>query len=303
MRFQRTITKPVETIGVGLHSGQRVRLGLKPAPENHGVTLVRTDLSPHVHIDVAASKVQETMLCTGIVDADGVSVFTIEHLFSALAGLGIDNIIIEVDKAEVPVMDGSASPFIYLLESAGIQEQRALKKYIQIQNIVRVEDGDKWIEFRPHAGFKVDYEIDFAHPKIASSNQRLQIDFSTQTFIDDICRARTFGFMKDVDYLRQNNLAKGASLDNAVVLNDYNVLNPDGLRFDDEFVRHKVLDALGDIYVLGHAVLGELRAYKSGHALNNKLIRSLLAQPEAFRYVEFPETTQEESLIGNLVFA
>ncbi len=277
----------VKTTGVGLHSGNKVTLTIKPAPINSGIKLVRTDLEPAVVIPAIADQVRETTMCTALVNDEGVRISTIEHLFAALAGLGIDNAIIEVDAPEIPIMDGSASPWVFLLQTAGIEQQRAAKKYLRIKRTVRVEDGDKWAELRPFNGFRVNFAIDFAHPEIARSQQHMVMDFSTDAFVKDISRARTFGFMRDIEYLRANNLALGGSMENAVVLDEYRVLNPDGLRYEDEFVKHKILDAFGDLYVSGHAILGEFCAYKTGHALNNQLVRAVLAQEDAWELVSF----------------
>lgn len=277
----------VKTTGVGLHSGNKVTLTIKPAPVNSGIKLVRTDLEPAVVIPALADQVRETTMCTALVNDEGVRISTIEHLFAALAGLGIDNAIIEVDAPEIPIMDGSASPWVFLLQTAGIEQQRAAKKYLRIKRTVRVEDGDKWAELRPFEGFRVNFAIDFAHPEIARSQQHMVMDFSTDAFVKDISRARTFGFMRDIEYLRANNLALGGSMENAVVLDEYRVLNPDGLRYEDEFVKHKILDAFGDLYVSGHAILGEFCAYKTGHALNNQLVRAVLAQADAWELVSF----------------
>lgn len=292
MIFQRTVKKMVKATGVGLHSGEKVTLTIKPAPVNAGIKLVRTDLTPAVVIPALADQVRETMMCTALVNDEGVRISTIEHLFAALAGLGIDNAIIEVDAPEIPIMDGSASPFVYLLQTAGIEEQSAAKKYLRIKKTIRVEDGDKWAEIRPFNGFRINFAIDFAHPEIARSQQHVMMDFSTENFIKDISRARTFGFMRDIEYLRANNLALGGSMENAVVLDEYRVLNPDGLRYDNEFVKHKILDAFGDLYVAGHALVGEFCAYKTGHALNNQLIRAVLAQADAWELVSFEDKAE-----------
>ena len=277
----------VKTTGVGLHSGNKVTLTIKPAPVNTGIVLVRTDLTPNVAIAAKADQVRETTMCTALVNDDGVRISTIEHLFAALAGLGIDNAVIEVDAPEIPIMDGSASPWVFLLQSVGIQDQAAAKKYLRIKRPVRVEDGDKWAELRPFKGFRVDFAIDFNHPEIARSQQHMVMDFSSSAFVRDISRARTFGFMRDIEYLRANNLALGGSMENAVVLDEYRVLNPDGLRYEDEFVKHKILDAFGDLYVAGHAIVGEFCAFKTGHALNNQLVRALLAEQDAWELVSF----------------
>lgn len=287
MIFQRTVQEMVKTTGVGLHSGNKVTLTIKPAPVNTGIILVRTDLQPEVAIKATAEQVRETTMCTALVNDDGVRISTIEHLFAALAGLGIDNAIIEVDAPEIPIMDGSASPWVFLLQSVGIKDQASAKKYLRIKRPIRVEDGDKWAELKPFKGFRVDFAIDFDHPEIARSQQHMVMDFSSAAFVRDISRARTFGFMRDIEYLRANNLALGGSMENAVVLDEYRVLNPDGLRYDDEFVKHKILDAFGDLYVAGHAIVGEFRAFKTGHALNNQLVRALLAEQDAWELVSF----------------
>lgn len=287
MIFQRTVKEMVKTTGVGLHSGNKVTLTIKPAPVNTGIVLVRTDLTPNVAIAAKADQVRETTMCTALVNDDGVRISTIEHLFAALAGLGIDNAVIEVDAPEIPIMDGSASPWVFLLQSVGIHDQAAAKKYLRIKRPVRVEDGDKWAELRPFKGFRVDFAIDFNHPEIARSQQHMVMDFSSSAFVRDISRARTFGFMRDIEYLRANNLALGGSMENAVVLDEYRVLNPDGLRYEDEFVKHKILDAFGDLYVAGHAIVGEFCAFKTGHALNNQLVRALLAEQDAWELVSF----------------
>ncbi len=287
MIFQRTVQEMVKTTGVGLHSGNKVTLTIKPAPVNTGIILVRTDLQPEVAIKATADQVRETTMCTALVNDDGVRISTIEHLFAALAGLGIDNAIIEVDAPEIPIMDGSASPWVFLLQSVGIKDQASAKKYLRIKRPIRVEDGDKWAELKPFKGFRVDFAIDFDHPEIARSQQHMVMDFSSSAFVRDISRARTFGFMRDIEYLRANNLALGGSMENAVVLDEYRVLNPDGLRYDDEFVKHKILDAFGDLYVAGHAIVGEFRAFKTGHALNNQLVRALLAEQDAWELVSF----------------
>ncbi|GLS82204.1 UDP-3-O-acyl-N-acetylglucosamine deacetylase [Paraferrimonas haliotis] len=303
MIFQRTVQKKVQVTGVGLHSGNKVCLSISPAPVNSGISLIRTDLTPNVTVPANADLVKETTLCTALVNDQGVKVATVEHLFAALAGLGIDNAIIEVDAPEIPIMDGSASPFVFLLQSAGIKEQKAAKKYIRIKETIRVEDGDKWAEFRPHMGFKVDFAIDFEHPEIARSQQHMVMDFSAGSFVKDVSRARTFGFMRDIEYLRANNLALGGSMENAVVLDEYKVLNPNGLRFEDEFVKHKILDAFGDLYLAGHAILAEFKAYKTGHALNNQLVRALLANQEVWELVSFDAEEQVPVNYGMPVLA
>ena len=281
---QRTLKSIVQMTGVGLHSGRKVTLTLRPAASNTGVIYRRTDLNPPVDFPADPESVRDTMLCTALVNDDGVRISTVEHLNAALAGMGIDNVVIEVDAPEIPIMDGSASPFVYLLQSAGIEELNTAKKFIRIKKPVRIEDGDKWAEIRPYNGFRLDFTIDFNHPAIESDDQKLVFEFSSQSFIKDISRARTFGFMRDIEYLQSQNLCLGGSFDCAIVLDDYRILNEDGLRFENEFVTHKVLDAVGDLYMCGHSILGELSAYKSGHALNNQLLRAVLADQEAWEW-------------------
>ncbi|MGR5282938.1 UDP-3-O-acyl-N-acetylglucosamine deacetylase [Photobacterium damselae] len=286
---QRTLKSIVQTTGVGLHSGRKVTLILRPAAANTGVIYRRTDLNPPVDFPANADSVRDTMLCTALVNEAGVRISTVEHLNAALAGMGIDNVIIEVDAPEIPIMDGSASPFIYLLQSAGIEALNTPKRFLRIKKTVRVEDGDKWAELVPHNGFRLDFAIDFNHPAIGTDQQRLTFDFSSKSFAKDVSRARTFGFMRDIEYLQSQNLCLGGSFDNAIVLDEYRILNDDGLRFDNELVTHKVLDAIGDLYMCGHNIIGEMRAYKSGHALNNKLLRAVLADQEAYEWTTFED--------------
>ncbi|AVJ55135.1 UDP-3-O-[3-hydroxymyristoyl] N-acetylglucosamine deacetylase [Idiomarina sp. OT37-5b] len=287
---QRTLKQAISTTGVGLHKGNKVNLTLRPAPANTGLIFRRVDLDPVVDIPARADWVRDTQLCTCLINEQDVRVSTVEHLLAALAGVGIDNCIIEVDSHEIPIMDGSSHPFVYLLQSAGIEEQSVAKKFIRIKAPIRVEEEDgKWAELLPHDGFRIDFAIDFNHPAIAETGQQVSMDFSSGAFIKEISRARTFGFMKDIEYLRKNNLALGGSFDNAVVLDEFRVLNTDGLRYDDEFVKHKMLDAIGDLYMCGHSILGHLRAYKSGHALNNHLLQAMLQQQEAWEFVTFDE--------------
>ena len=288
---QRTLKNTIKATGIGLHSGKKVYLTLRPAPENTGVVFLRTDLTPAVEIQACAENVHNTCLSTGL-QVNGASVSTVEHLLSALAGLGVDNIYIELSSAEVPIMDGSAGPYVFLIQSAGIQEQHALKQFIRIKKTIRVEEGDKFAQFAPFSGFKVNFSIDFDHPAFKVQQQKLTIDFSSTSFVKEISRARTFGFMRDVEALRGPNLALGGSLDNALVVDDYRVLNEGGLRYADECVRHKILDAIGDLYLLGHGLIGEFTGHKSGHALNNKLLRALLAQQEAWEIVTFDDERQ-----------
>lgn len=286
---QRTLKEIVKTTGVGLHSGRKVTLTLRPAAANTGIIYRRTDVTPAVDFPADPESVRDTMLCTALVNDEGVRISTVEHLNAALAGMGIDNVIVEVDAPEIPIMDGSASPFVYLLQSAGIETLNAPKRFIRIKKPVRFEDGDKWAELVPYNGFRMDFEIEFEHPAIDADEQHLKFDFSSNAFVKDISRARTFGFMKDIEYLQSQNLCLGGSFDCAIVLDEYRILNEEGLRFDNEFVTHKVLDAIGDLYMCGHSIIGELKAYKSGHALNNQLLRAVLADQEAWEWATFEE--------------
>jgi UDP-3-O-[3-hydroxymyristoyl] N-acetylglucosamine deacetylase len=285
---QRTLKNVIRATGVGLHSGEKVYMTLRPAAPDTGIVFRRTDFSRPVEIRADAMLVGDTSLCTALVKNE-VRVMTIEHLLSAMAGLGIDNAYVDLSTAEVPIMDGSAGPFVFLLQSAGIEEQAKAKKFIRIKSTIKVEDGDKWARFEPFEGFKVGFTIDFNHPMFQKSVSSAEIDFSTTSFVKEVSRARTFGFMKDIEYLRERNLALGGSMDNAIVLDDYRVLNEDGLRYEDEFVKHKILDAIGDLYLLGHPLIGAFYGYKSGHALNNKLARALLAEPEAWEIATFED--------------
>ena len=285
---QRTLKNIIRATGVGLHSGEKVYLTLKPAPVDTGIIFCRTDLDPVVEIPARAENVGQTTLCTSL-QKDGIRVDTVEHLLSALAGLGIDNAYVEVSAHEVPIMDGSAGPFVFLVQSAGIQEQEAPKKFIRIKKEVTVSDGDKTATFKPYAGFKVSFTIDFDHPVFKSRSQTAAIDFSSTSFVKEVSRARTFGFMRDVEYLRSQNLALGGSVDNVVVVDDYRILNEDGLRYHDEFVKHKMLDAIGDLYLLGNSLIGQFVGVKSGHELNNRLVRHLLENQEAWEVVTFED--------------
>ncbi|QPT35552.1 UDP-3-O-acyl-N-acetylglucosamine deacetylase [Proteus penneri] len=289
---QRTLKRIVQATGVGLHTGKKVTLTMRPVPANTGVIYRRTDLNPPVDFPADAKSVRDTMLCTCLVNEDDVRISTVEHLNAALAGLGIDNIVIEVNAPEIPIMDGSAAPFVFLLLDAGIEELRTAKKFIRIKETVRVEDGDKWAEMRPYNGFKLDFTIDFNHPAIDSSTQRYKLDFSAESFMSQISRARTFGFMRDIEYLQSKGLCLGGSFDCAIVVDDYRVLNDDGLRFEDEFVRHKMLDAIGDLFMCGYNIIGEFTAFKSGHALNNKLLQAVLAKESAWEFVTFEDEAQ-----------
>ena len=286
MLRQRTLKNSIRASGVGLHTGKKVFMTLRPAQAGSGIVFRRTDLSPMVDIRATADRVGETMLATTLVQ-DGVRVKTIEHLMSALAGLGIDNAVVELSCDELPIMDGSAGPFVFLLQSAGIQELDAPKRFMRIRKPVEVRDGDKWARFDPFDGFKVNFSIEFDHPAFSKETQSATVDFSTTSFVREVSRARTFGFMRDIEYMRQNDLARGGSMDNAVVLDDYRVLNADGLRYDNEFVRHKILDAIGDLYLTGRGMIGSYSGFKSGHALNNKLVRALLDNPKAWEEITF----------------
>lgn len=286
---QRTLKNVIKATGVTLHGGERVELTLRPAPVNTGIVFYRTDLDPIVEIKGLAVNVGDTMLSTSLVK-DGVKVSTIEHLMSAFAGLGIDNAYVDVTASEIPIMDGSAGPFVFLIQSAGIKEQNAPKRFIRIKRKVTVKEGDKWACFEPFEGFKVNFTIDFNHPVFKAQSNTATLDFSSTSFVREVSRARTFGFMSDFEKLRAMNLARGASLDNAVAVDDFRVLNEEGLRYEDEFVRHKILDAVGDLYLLGSSLIGAFSGYKSGHALNNLLLRKLLRKQEAWEYVTFEDT-------------
>jgi UDP-3-O-[3-hydroxymyristoyl] N-acetylglucosamine deacetylase len=286
MLLQRTLKNPIRASGIGLHSGKKVLMILKPAPADTGVVFRRIDLEVPVEIPARAENVGETTLGTTLVK-DGVRVATVEHLLSAFAGLGIDNAYVELTAEEVPIMDGSAGPFVFLLQSAGIAEQSAPKRFVRVLKPIRVEDGEKWARFEPYNGYKLNFEIEFNHPIFRKRNNVASMEFSTTTFLKEISRARTFGFMRDLESLRARNLALGGNLDNAIVLDDHRVLNEDGLRYEDEFVKHKILDAIGDLYLLGRSLIAEFSGYKSGHALNNRLLRTLLATPDAWEEVTF----------------
>jgi UDP-3-O-[3-hydroxymyristoyl] N-acetylglucosamine deacetylase len=283
---QRTLKNVIRATGVGLHTGEKVIMTLRPAPVDTGIVFRRVDLDPLVEIPADPHAVGDTSLSTTLV-ADGVRVATIEHLMSGLAGLGIDNIYVDLTASEVPIMDGSSGPFAFLVQSAGIAEQDAPKRFIRVLKTVEVRDGDKWVRFEPHEGFRVDFTIDFDHPAIRRGSCRADLEFSTTSYLKEIARARTFGFMRDIEFLRERNLALGGSMDNAVVLDDFKVLNPNGLRYDDEFVKHKILDAVGDLYLLGRNAIGKFTGYKSGHALNNELLKALLADADAWEEVSF----------------
>ena len=290
MLHQRTLNKPISAAGVGLHTGQRVEMTLRPASEDIGIRFRRLDIHPPQEIQANAHNVTDTKLGTTITQNDA-SIMTVEHLLAAFSGLGIDNAYVDIHGPEVPIMDGSAASFILLVELAGIKEQKAPKKFLRIKKNVRVEDNGKFAEFKPYNGYRLSFQIEFEHPMIQNKLTEFTFDFSTLNFLDQISRARTFGFLKEIETLRANNLALGGSLDNAIVLDDYRILNQDGLRFDDELVRHKILDAIGDLYLMGHILVGEFNGFKSGHELNNKLIRKLYADETAWEEVQESEIT------------
>lgn len=284
MLHQRTIANTVETSGVGLHSGKKVQMSLRPASQNSGIRFRRMDTDPVKEVHAISENVTDTNLGTTI-SQNETSIMTVEHLLSALAGLGIDNLFIDLHGPEIPIMDGSAASFVLLIESAGILEQSAPKKFLRIKKNIRVEEDGKFAEFRPYNGYRLTFDIEFEHPMIQNELTHYSFDFSTMSFLEQISRARTFGFLKDIESLRSNNLALGGSLDNAIVLDDYNIINKDGLRFEDEFVRHKILDAIGDLYLMGHILIGEYYGFKSGHDLNNKLIRKMYSDVSAWEEI------------------
>ena len=286
---QRTLKNIIRATGIGLHSGEKVYLTLRPAAVDTGIVFRRMDLDPVVEIPALAKNVGETTMSTTLVKGE-VKVDTVEHLLSAMAGLGIDHAYVELSASEVPIMDGSAGPFVFLIQSAGLEEQDAPKQFIRILREVTVEDGEKRATFVPFEGFKVGFEIDFDHPVFEGRTQTACVDFSSTSFVKEVSRARTFGFMRDIEFLRTHNLALGGSVDNAIVVDEDSVLNEDGLRYEDEFVKHKILDAIGDLYLLGKSLIGEFRGYKSGHALNNLLLRTLLEQPDAWEVVTFADS-------------
>lgn len=292
---QRTLKNEIRATGVGLHTGRKVFLTLRPAPADHGIVFRRVDLDPVVEIQAKAENVGDTTLSTTLVSGD-VRISTVEHLLSAMAGLGIDNAIVEVSADEVPIMDGSAGPFVFLIQSAGIQEQNAPKRFIRIKKPVTVQEGDKVASFKPFEGFKVSFAIDFDHPVFKDRTLNASVDFSSTSFVKEVSRARTFGFMHEIEYLRSKGLAKGGSVNNAIVIDKYRILNEGGLRYEDEFVKHKVLDAIGDLYLLGYSLIGEYEAFKSGHGLNNKSIRELMKQKDAWEMVTFEEDAVESPI-------
>lgn len=288
---QRTLKNVIRATGVGIHSGDKVFMTLRPAAPNTGIVFRRIDLDPVVEVTANAESVGDTRMSTTLVQGD-VRIATVEHLLSAMAGLGIDNAYIDLSAAEVPIMDGSAGPFVFLIQSAGIEEQEAHKRFIRIRKSVQVRDGDRWARFEPFDGFKVGFTIEFRHPVFSTAQSRAEMDFARTSFVKEVSRARTFGFMKDIEMLRERNLVLGGSMDNAIVLDDYRILNEDGLRYEDEFVRHKILDAIGDLYLLGHSLIGAFYGFKSGHELNNSLLRALLADEAAYEEVTFNEARE-----------
>jgi len=288
---QRTLKNVIRATGVGLHTGDKVYMTLRPAAADTGIVFRRVDLDVPVEIPARSEYVGDARLSTTLM-RDNVRISTVEHLLSALAGLGIDNAYIDLSAPEVPIMDGSAGPFVFLIQSAGIEEQNRSKRFIRIKRPIQIKEGDKWVRFEPFDGFKVSFTIDFDHPAFKGRHQEATVDFSTTSFVKEVSRARTFGFMRDIERLRENNLALGGSLDNAIVVDDYRVLNEDGLRYEDEFVKHKVLDAVGDLYLLGHSLIGSFSGYKSGHALNNRLLRALIADIRAWEVVTFEDPQQ-----------
>lgn len=293
---QRTLKNIIRATGVGLHTGEKVYLTLRPAAPNTGIVFRRIDLSQPVEIKADPHQVGDTHL-SSCLEKSGVKVYTVEHLMSAFAGLGIDNAYVDLSAPEVPIMDGSAGPFVFLLKSAGIEEQNVPKKFIRIKKTVEVVDGDKWVRFEPYNGFRVNFSIDFDHPLFEGSNQSVTVDFATTSYIKEISRARTFGFMQEVETLRSMGLALGGSLDNAVVMDEFRVLNSDGLRYENEFVKHKVLDAIGDLYLLGHPLIGSFSGHKSGHTQNNALLHRLLADSQAWEYVSFERSEEAPAFL------
>ncbi len=285
---QRTLKNVIKATGITLHGGERAEITLRPAPVNTGIIFSRTDLNPIVDIHANALNVGETTLSTTLIK-DGIRVSTVEHLLSAFAGLGIDNAYVDVTAAEIPIMDGSAGPFVFLIQSAGIEEQSAPKRFIRIKEKIKITDGDKWVTLEPFDGFKVTFTIDFKHPLFKSNTMTTSLDFSSLSYVKEVSRARTFGFMADFEKLQSMNLARGASLDNAIAIDDFRILNEDGLRYENEFVKHKILDAVGDLYLLGSSLVGAFSGYKSGHALNNRILRELLARKEAWEFVTYED--------------
>jgi UDP-3-O-[3-hydroxymyristoyl] N-acetylglucosamine deacetylase len=300
MLRQRTLKSLVSATGVGLHTGQKVRMSLRPAQPDTGVVFRRLDLPGAADVPARADLVGESRLCSCLVRGD-LKVYTIEHLMSALAGLGVDNVYVDLDGPEVPIMDGSAAPFVLLIQQAGVEEQGAPKRFLRVKKRLVATDGDKWAALEPHEGFKLSFSIVFRHPVILKSNTELTVDFATTSYLKEVARARTFGFVHDVEDLRESGLALGGGLDNAVVLDELRVLNAEGLRFGDEFIRHKILDAIGDLYMLGRPLLAAFSAYKSGHDLNNRLLRELIADPSATEVVTFEGDVEAPAGLAGLM--
>jgi len=296
---QRTLKSSIRSTGVGLHTGEKVAICLRPAAPDTGIVFRRVDLREPVDIPADARFVTDTRLCSQL-EHNGARVATVEHLMSAFSGLGIDNAYVDLNGPEVPIMDGSAGPFVYLIQSAGIEEQPVAKKFLRMRQTVRVEEGDKWASLAPHDGFRLSFSIDFAHPVLERSVQSATVDFADTSYIREVSRARTFGFMQDVENLRNNGLALGGSLDNAIVMDEFRVLNTEGLRFDDEFVKHKLLDAIGDLYLMGHPIIGAFSAHKSGHGLNNLLVRKVLALGDAWEWVSYDHAEDAPAGLGAL---
>lgn len=295
---QRTIKKAFETVGIGLHSGRKVKLALRPAPVDTGIVFRRIDMNPPVAIKAEPERVNDTRMATTL-DKGQAKIATIEHLMSALSGLGIDNCYVEVDGAEIPIMDGSGASFVFLIKAAGVEEQDAPRKFVRVKKPIEIHAGDKWASLEPFNGYKLSFAIDFGHPAIDATAQFVEVDFDNHTYINDVAKARTFGFVNDLEMLRSYGLAQGGTLDNAVVMDDYHVLNPDGLRSNDEFAKHKLLDAMGDLYVLGHPLVAHYKAFKSGHDLNNKLLRKLLSEPDSWEFVTFEDSSKAPSAFTN----
>jgi UDP-3-O-[3-hydroxymyristoyl] N-acetylglucosamine deacetylase len=296
---QRTLKTLVRATGVGLHTGCKVEMTLRPAQPDTGIVFRRLDVEPPVEFPVSADLVTDTRLCSAL-ERQGVKIATVEHLMSALAGLGVDNVYVDLSGPEVPILDGSAAPFVFLIQSAGLEEQAAPRRYIRVRETVRVEEGDKWAQFSPHDGYRLTFRIDFEHPVLQRSGQEVSIDLAEQSYVKELSRARTFGFMRDVESLRSAGLARGGTLVNAVVMDEYRVLNEGGLRYADEFVKHKVLDAVGDLYLAGHPIIGAFSAYKSGHGLNNRLLRALLADATAWEWVSYTDAASTPRAIRKL---
>jgi len=296
---QRTVKTQVRATGVGLHTGERVNLTLRPAPPETGIVFRRIDLPTPCDFVVAPERVTDTRLCSAL-EGNGAKVATVEHLMSALAGLGVDNVFIDLDGPEVPILDGSAAPWVYLVQSAGIETQKAPKRFIRVLKTVRIEEGDKWAQFEPHEGCTLSFRIEFDHPVFRQSAKEMHIDLGRESYVKEVSRARTFGFMNEVEYLRSHGLALGGTLDNAIVMDEFRVLNSDGLRYADEFVKHKVLDAVGDLYLTGHPILGAFTAYKSGHGLNNRLLRALVEDTSAWEWAVFENDASTPPALLNL---